>query len=103
MNTIEENKIRQHIQECNNRLEESNKIDPETICFLIDTDSVIEGLKELSPEIKTLQDYLQYEAWEFYYQAHKDTHGVSPRHTSWKDAPAEYWDSQSAELVTWWE
>lgn len=53
---------------------------------VVDADSIMEDLERHNPGISSLEDYLNWEDYQTYYDIYKDYHGISPRWTSWKDS-----------------
>jgi len=49
--------------------------------------------------ITTGDDLDRYLAWCDYVDTFKDVHGIKPRWTSWRDAPASEWEARTADLV----
>jgi prephenate dehydrogenase len=102
MNITEQNKITAYIKEVNVRLHKLNAEDPNPMTFIFDLspEAVLKSIKICEPSIETFEEYIQYQAWESYYEMYKDVNGVRPTWTCWKDGPATYWDLQYSSLLS---
>lgn len=58
----------------------------------------IEDIEEFHPEITEPEQVDALFAWEEYWDAYKDVHGISPRHTSYTDHTAEEWEALNQKL-----
>ena len=59
-------------------------------------EGIMDDLERFNPGINSLDDYLNWEDYQTYYDVYKDHHGISPRWTNWKDS--DDWDGEISKL-----